>query len=243
VGAVPTEFVDFVTRLDDAAYVSPILVPMGAISNLRRCGDLTEDHAHEAAASSASLQLLLERVAVLAQPGDGGAALLLTLGRVATAARWLDASFCVEISGDDVESTVEIYADRGAKRERVVPATILAVPVDEFIAAVELNPDVAGSLRVDVEPSRLVLTSRTSGEIPVTYDVADESQKEETRKTKPAPPDFDAPRRMSGTHERFDLLADPPPSQGAYTRTTVPKMTAVTPEAIARFDPRREPDE
>jgi hypothetical protein len=216
---------------------------MGAISNLRRCGDLTEEHANEAAASSEQLQLLLDRVAVLAQPGDGGAALLLTLGRIANTARWLHAGFCVEISGDDVESKLEIYADHGATRERVVPPTMLAVPVDEFIAAVELNPDVAGSLRVDVEQSKLVLTSRTSGEMPVAYEVADESLKDEARNTKPAPPDFDAPRRMSGMHERFDLLVDPPPSQSVYTKTTVPKMTAVTAEAIARFDPRREPDE
>lgn len=216
---------------------------MGAISNLRRCADLNEEHAVEAAASAESLVLLLERVAQVARPGDGGAALLSTLGRIASASLWLDAGFCIEITGDDVDSKLEIFADHGATRERVVPATMLAVPVVEFIAAVETDRDVVGPLRAEIDQQRLVLTTRASGEIPITFEIDEESLKHEARDTRPAPPDFDVPQRMSGMHERFDLLVEEPASRSVYTKTTVPKMAAVSADAIARVDPRREAEE
>lgn len=216
---------------------------MGAIGELRRCRDLTEEHASEAAASAEKLTLLLERVAQVACPGDGGSSLLSTLGRIATSSRWIDGGCCIEITGDDVDSTLEIFADHGATRERLVPATVLAVPVEEFIAAIDRDRDVVGALRVDVEPRKVTLTTRVSGEIPIAYEIAEDSIKQEARDTRPAPPDFDAPRRMSGMHERFDLLVEPPESKGVYTKTTVPKMAAVTPDAIAPIDPRREPDD
>src|SRR5688500_3664058 len=113
---------------------------MGAISNLRHCRDLTADHAAEAAGSVEMLTMLLERVAQVARPGDGGAMLLFTLGRIASSSRWRDAGLCVEITGDDVETALEIYADHGATRERVVPTTMLAVPIDEFMTAVREDP-------------------------------------------------------------------------------------------------------
>jgi hypothetical protein len=222
---------------------------MGAILDLRRCGDLNEEHAHEAAGSPRDLSALLERVAQVARPGDGGAALLSTLARVADSSTWIDGGISNEITGDDVDSTLEIFSDHGATRERVVPATSLAVPVDEFIAAVESGGDVVGSLRVEVGPHKLVLTTRVSGEISVdvNFEIADDSLKVEARDTRPAPPDFDAPRRMSGMHERFNLLVDDDDDalepKTVYTKTTVPKMIAVTPEAIARFDARREPED
>ena len=216
---------------------------MGAIGELRRCRDLTEEHAQEAAASAEKLVVLLERVALVARPGDGGSKLLSTLERIASSSRWVDGAVCIEISGDDVDSTLEIFVDHGAMRERLVPATVLAVPVEEFILAVEHDRDIVGSLRADIDERKLTLTSRVSGEIPLTYEIAEDSLKHEARDTRPAPPDFDAPRRMSGMHERFDLLVEPPSCQSVYTKTTVPKMAAVTPDAIARCDPRREPDD
>jgi hypothetical protein len=215
---------------------------MGAISNLRRCRDLNEDHAAEAACSAEKLRQLVERVAQVAQPGDGGATLLVTLERIASSSRWVDGGLCIEIVGDDVDSTLEIYTDHGATRERIVPATPLAIPVDDFLLAVEKDPDLVGSLRVEMRPHRLTLSTRASGEIPITWEIAEESLQHEARDTRPAPADFDAPRRMSGMHERFDLLVEPPACQTVYTKTTVPKMAAVTPDAIRRHDPRREPD-
>jgi hypothetical protein len=182
-------------------------------------------------------------VAQVAPPGVGGAPLRLTLERIASSSQWVDGGFCIEIIGDDVDSTLEIYADHGATRERIVPATALAIPVDDFLVAVENDPDLVGSLRVEIRPHQLTLTSRTSGEIPITFEIAEDSLSHEARDTRPAPADFDAPRRMSGMHERFELLVEPPACQTVYTKTTVPKMAAVTPDAIARRDPRREPDE
>jgi hypothetical protein len=160
---------------------------MGAISNLRG-GAATESRELEAEASAGKLKALVERVVRVAQPGDGGATLLFTLGRLASSSRWVDAGLCVEISGDDVASTLEIYASHGTTRERIVSPTALAIPVDEFLAALEGDPEIVGALRAEVGPRKLSLSARTSG-----------------------------------MHERFEAS-----EQTVHTKTTVPKMTAVT---------------
>jgi hypothetical protein len=113
-------------------------------------------------ASPERLKLLLERVALVTRAGSG-ATLLFTLGRIASSSRWLDAGYAVEITGGDLSSRLDIYADHGDGRRRVVPTTSFNVPLGELIAAIDADPSLTGSLRVDVEPSKLTFSMRTSG--------------------------------------------------------------------------------
>lgn len=125
---------------------------MGATSELQRSRD-----------PNARLQQLLERIALVTRAADGGATLLYSLGRITSSSRWLDDEFTVEITGNDVDSTLEIWVERGNARERIVEPTKYAVPVDELIAALEADPTLVGSLRIAVEPRKLSLAPRLSG--------------------------------------------------------------------------------
>jgi hypothetical protein len=132
---------------------------MGATNDLRRAGGT--ESVGDAAASAEKLKALVERVVRVAQPGDGAATLLFTLGRITSSSRWLDGGLRVEITGDDVASTLEIYAD--STNERVVSPTRLAVPVGEFLVALQDDPDIVGALRADVGERKVVLSTRSSG--------------------------------------------------------------------------------
>lgn len=161
--------------------------------------------------SPEKLRQLFERVALVTRAVDGGATLLFTLGRIASSSRWIDDGFRVEITGDDVESRLEIYEERGDRGELVVPPTKFPVPVDELVAALETDPTLTGSLRVEVIASRRLLLMT----------------------------------RSSGVHPRYDAQATTPsqaPGNNVYTKTTLPKMAAVSQDAVARIDLRRDED-
>jgi hypothetical protein len=116
--------------------------------------------------SNERLHRLLERIALVTRPGGGGALVLFALGRIASSSRWLGGDgFSAEITGDEVDSKLEIYVEC----ERVVPATRFGVPVAELIATFDADPELVGSLRVAVAPRRLLLTNmRASGEVRIT---------------------------------------------------------------------------
>lgn len=158
--------------------------------------------------SAEKLRLLMERVALVTRAHNGGATLLFTLGRIASSSRWIDDGFRVEIAGDDVESRLEIYEERGDTGELVVPPTKFAVPIDELVAAVDADPSLTGSLRVEViESRRLLLMTRSSG-----------------------------------VHQRFEgSTPSQAPGQNVYTKTTVPKMAAVSPDVIVVSDGSKGP--
>lgn len=133
-------------------------------------GDSSSRQRNRAAATSAAqstdkLKRLLERIALVTRPSGGGAVVLFALGRIASSSRWLDDAFSVEITGDDVDSMLEIYVER----KRVVSPTTFAIPVTELIETLDADPTLVGSLRFHVEPRKLLLTTtRVSGEVRVT---------------------------------------------------------------------------
>jgi hypothetical protein len=136
---------------------------MGAVTNPRRSREVHDVDAPEATASPEKLAQLLDRVALVTRPGDGAATLLFALGRISSSSRWLDDGFYVEIAGNDVDSQLEIWSERGSMRERIVGPTTFPVPVSEFIAALENDPTLVGSLRITVEPRKLSFAPRPSG--------------------------------------------------------------------------------
>jgi hypothetical protein len=128
---------------------------MGAVTNLLEAEGAVS-------ASPEKLRLLLERVALVTRVGSG-ATLLFTLGRIASSSRWLDEGYSVEITGGDHHTTLDVYAEHGEMRRRVVPAMAFNVPIGELIAAIDDDPSLIGELRVEVTPCKLIFTMRTSG--------------------------------------------------------------------------------
>ena len=173
-----------------------------------KASDVIDDAARQAITGSAptsaeKLRMLMERVALVTRAGDGGATLLFTLGRIASSSRWIDDGFRVEITGDDVESRLEIYEERGDTGELVVPPTKFPVPVDELVAALDADPTLTGSLRVEVIASRRLLLMT----------------------------------RSSGVHQRYESgTPSQAPGNNVYTKTTLPKMAAVSADVIVVSD-------
>ena len=164
------------------------------LETLARCVDLTSAHAKQAASSSASMRVLLERVAAIARPDEGCPKVLSAVAHL-VGQDWVDGRLHVELDGDDEATTLTVMADYGVGiRERILPATRFAVPFDEFVRALELAPGLVLPLRISEVGAKLVLTplltpEEQGEEAPPTFEVDDRSLGEELRKTAPPPPE------------------------------------------------------
>jgi len=136
-------------------------------ATLGSCTELTPEHAKLAASSSVGIRNLLNRVAAIAQPGEGCPKVLMALARL-VGQEWLDGELRVELSGDDTSTTMIVMSDFGAGiRERLLPTIRFAVPIDEFGRALELSPRLVLPLRVSEHEGLIILTPLGKGEAQV----------------------------------------------------------------------------
>lgn len=198
---------------------------------LASCGELTAEHAEEAARSSTSLRALLAWASEIARPGEGAPKVLMVIARLA-GADWFEGAPYVEIRGDDSVTTLSIFADHGMGiRERVVPLARLHVGFDEFVRAVRLAPKLVAPFHATQREDALLLSvpDTTLEEAPETIVIDEQSLTENERTTAPPPKE---------ARPRTDRPSVPEQS-GIHTRPTVRRMVAVSPEALrSRKDDR-----
>ncbi len=169
--------------------------PLIDLAALASCGDLTSEHAKQAASSSAEIRTLLKRVAEIAKPGEGCPKVLMAVAHL-VGQPWVEGDLRVELSGDDVSTTINIMCDHGfGIRERLLPLARFTVPIDEFERALELAPRLVLPLRISDEEGKMVLTplltpeSRVKSVAPAKIELDDASLGEGERKTAPPPAD------------------------------------------------------
>jgi hypothetical protein len=119
-------------------------------ASLRSCQDLTDAQISEVIESRDDVRVLLEHLAIVARPGQGGPRVLLLFARLATPeCDWLEGALQVVLKGDGQGTAIESYAEIGAGlRERVVPRVVLPVPVDEFLDVIARFPHLIAPLAV-----------------------------------------------------------------------------------------------
>jgi hypothetical protein len=135
---------------------------MGAFDHIARCISLGNEDVHDAVASRAGTKALLDHMAFIAKPNEGGPKILLIFARMATSAcDWLDGELRVEIVGDGEISVIELMTELGGGlRERALPSFAVGVPLSEFVRAVERVPRMIQPLIVKAKTERrLVLVS------------------------------------------------------------------------------------
>ncbi len=119
--------------------------------HLERCGDLSEEDLARAAESRAECTELLKRMAAISEPSTGAAASLSVFAALASSAcDWLDGDLVVELCEEEEDVTVvRVMTELGdGLRERAVAPVKLNAPLSEWIAAIERNPGIVGSLTV-----------------------------------------------------------------------------------------------
>jgi len=165
------------------------------LATLENVGDLTSEHAKQAASSSAEIRTLLKRVAEIAKPGEGCPKILMAIARL-VGQPWVEGDLRIELSGDDTSTTMNVMCDYGVGiRERLLPLTRFAVPIDEFERALELAPKLVLPLRISDDEGKLILTplatpeARVHSIAPPKLDVENESLGDGERTTAPPPPD------------------------------------------------------
>jgi hypothetical protein len=142
--------------------------------------------------------------------------------------------------------------EEGAPKVLMVLAR-LSVPVDEFQRAVLLAPQLVRPLVAKQGRGQLKISTARAAESapPPSLEIEQEALPSE-RTT--APPGPDGEEALASMMPPAEPSTAPPPEPGTvppetpsvHTRPTVPKMTAVRPEAfpstVTRVDPRREND-
>lgn len=169
--------------------------PLIDLAKLSSCTELTSEHAKQAASSAAEIRALLKRVAEIATPGDGCPKVLMAIARL-VGQPWIEGDLRVELSGDDVATTINVMCDHGfGIRERLLPLARFSVPIDEFERALELAPKLVLPLRISDEEGKMVLTPLLTPEssvrsmAPAKLELDDASLGEGERKTAPPPAD------------------------------------------------------
>lgn len=169
--------------------------PLIDLAKLSSCTELTSEHAKQAASSAAEIRTLLKRVAEIATPGEGCPKVLMAIAHL-VGQPWVEGDLRVELSGDDVSTTVNVMCDHGfGIRERLLPLARFIVPIDEFERALELAPKLVLPLRISDEKGKMILTplltpeSRVNSIAPAKIELDDASLGEGERKTAPPPAD------------------------------------------------------
>jgi hypothetical protein len=165
------------------------------LATLESVSDLTSEHAKLAASSSVEIRKLLKRVAEIAKPGEGCPKIMMAIARL-VGQPWVEGDLRIELSGDETSTTMNVMCDYGVGiRERLLPLTRFAVPIDEFERALELAPKLVLPLRITDDAGKLVLTplgtpeARVHSITPPKLDLDNESLGDGERKTAPPPPD------------------------------------------------------
>jgi hypothetical protein len=135
---------------------------MSSFGHITRCISLDDKDVREAVASRSETKALLDHMAGISKPNEGGPKVLLVFARMATSAcDWLDGELRVEVVGDGEVSVIEVMTELGGGlRERALPSFSVAVPLSEFARAVERVPRMILPLIVKAKTERrLVLVS------------------------------------------------------------------------------------
>ena len=163
------------------------------LATLASCAELTSSHAKQAASSLTQLRTLLQRVALIAGPGEGCPKILMAVAHL-VGQEWVEGPLRVELSGDDASTTMLVMCEYGVGiLERIVPLSRFEVPFDEFSRALELNPALVLPLRITDEVGKIVLTpllipeDRVDAAPPTAFELDDKSLGEDLRKTAPPP--------------------------------------------------------
>jgi hypothetical protein len=165
------------------------------LATLESCTELTSEHAVQAASSSAEIRKLLKRVAEIAKPGQGCPKVLMAVAHL-VGKEWVEGDLRIELAGDETSTTLTIMCDYGVGiRERLLPNTRFAVPLDEFERALELAPRMVLPLRITDEPGKIILTPLATPEArvktvpPAELDLDSASLGDGERTTAPPPAD------------------------------------------------------
>jgi hypothetical protein len=134
---------------------------VAGFAHIKRCLELADRDIAFAMEDRLVAKALLERLASVSRPGDGGPKLLLVFARMASqACDWIDGELRIEILSDAQVSVVEVLTDMGAgMRERVFPSFRMNVPLEEFARAVERVPHMIEPLTISLKTSRRVVLS------------------------------------------------------------------------------------
>jgi hypothetical protein len=126
--------------------------------------DVTDRDVAIATAGRSAARALLQRMAEVSRPADGGPKVLLVLARMASSAcDWIDGDLRIEILGDGEISVVEVLTEMGAgMRERLLPPFTMKIPLTELIAAVERVPHMIAPLRLASKSARRVVLAATA---------------------------------------------------------------------------------
>jgi len=143
-----------------------------------RCVDLNEDHIDEALVSVEAMRRLLEHMARIAKPKEGGAKILVAISRIATTAcEWLEGALHVEVDELIGATEIAVMSDLGGGvRELIFPRLLLAVEHDELVRAVKLAPRLITPLNFRVRGERMILKRNADGTVaPPAFEIAEDS--------------------------------------------------------------------
>lgn len=194
---------------------------MASYEHIQRCISMTDADVEEAVASRGAAKALLKHMADVAKPNQGAPKILLIFARMATTAcDWLDGELRVEVVGDGDVCVVESLTELGGGlRERALPSFAVAVPLSEFVRAVDRVPRMIEPLYVKTKTDRrLVLVStaeRAARSVPpLPVEIAEEHLIEPSHADPAvapvAPPAAVPPRVPSGATQGLRPPALPP---------------------------------
>lgn len=218
---------------------------------LKTLGDLDEGYAEDAVESSTALRGFLAHAASIAKPDDDGPNILKVLAKL-TGAFWIDGDLRIEISGDADSSMIAIYADHGGGfRERVAPGVRFGIPYDEFVTALMLTPRLAAPLKARDQNGTIILSAAEGQAEAVDFApiaIAESSLHQNERKTGPPTAEARAAHDSFREEGKTDSVAPnsssptpvpPPDRSGVHTHPTVPRLVAISPEAIRAAERER----
>lgn len=124
---------------------------VGGFEHLAVCGDVTAKDIDAACVSREDFEAFLARFAQIAAPNTGAASILVALSRLATTAcEWADGDIAIELLDVDEVTEVRVMTELGAgMRELLFPPVRLRTPLAELSEALDANPALAGSLKVN----------------------------------------------------------------------------------------------
>jgi hypothetical protein len=107
-----------------------------SFTKITRASEVTLHDVQRAALSRDGADALLNRLTVIARPGDGALTVLLLLAQI-VGRSWLEGDLCVELSADEGGTTIDVLTDANGVRKRVYRPRRFVIPIDELIETVE----------------------------------------------------------------------------------------------------------
>ncbi|MGO8994216.1 MAG: hypothetical protein ACLQVI_12875 [Polyangiaceae bacterium] len=202
--------------------------PPSPLAHVKSCLDVTERDVASALGDRETARALLDKLAKVARPGEGGPKALVFLARLAREdVAWIEGMLRVELAQTGDATTVEVLSDLGVgMRERVFPPFTMSVPLEEFTRLAERLPDSIAPLAIRSKSARkLVLKALweddgdMSSVLPPAVSIADESlygraRRRSSKPRSPAAPPAQSPRHAPQRSRKSTMRPDrgaPPP--------------------------------